>query len=78
MNPPAGCHFHARCVHARDLCSQRAPVLEEQGGHSVACHFWREIPAPATLPDAAALTPARQRLERLQSAFVTTPVATAA
>ncbi len=70
MNPPAGCHFHTRCVHARELCSQRAPLLEEHGGHAVACHFWREIPAPAAPPEAAALTPARRRLERLQSAFV--------
>jgi oligopeptide transport system ATP-binding protein len=77
MNPPTGCHFHARCVHARALCSQRAPQLEEQGGHAVSCHFWREIAAPAALPDAAAVTPARRRLERLQSAFAA-PIAAAA
>jgi oligopeptide transport system ATP-binding protein len=47
------------------------PLLEEHGGHAVACHFWREIAAPATLPEVAVPTPARQRLERLQSAFVT-------
>ena len=70
MNPPTGCHFHTRCAHARELCSQRAPLLEEHGGHAVACHFWREIAAPAALPIATARTPARQRLERLQSAFV--------
>jgi oligopeptide/dipeptide ABC transporter ATP-binding protein len=75
VNPPAGCHFHTRCAHARELCSQRSPVLEEeQGGHAVACHFWREIPEPAALPEATAATPARRRLERLQSAFVS-PVA---
>ncbi len=73
MSPPAGCHFHPRCVHARELCSQRAPVLEEHDGRVVACHFWREIPAPHTLPDTAAITPARRRLERLQSAFVARP-----
>jgi oligopeptide/dipeptide ABC transporter ATP-binding protein len=73
VNPPTGCHFHTRCVHARELCSQRAPLLETHGGHAVACHFWREIPAPAALPEAAARTPARQRLERLQSAFVPSP-----
>ena len=71
LNPPAGCHFHTRCVHARALCSQRAPGLEEAGGRAVACHFWREIPIPASLPEpAAAITPTRTRLERLQSAFV--------
>ncbi len=73
MSPPAGCHFHPRCGHARALCSQRAPVLEEQDGHAVACHFWREIPALRALPDAAAITLARRRLERLQSAFVAQP-----
>jgi len=78
MNPPSGCHFHTRCVHARERCSQQAPVLEVQGEHAVACHFWREIPAPAALPAATAPTPARLRLERLQSAFVTPPVASAA
>ena len=78
MNPPSGCHFHTRCVHARELCSLQSPVLEAQGDHAVACHFWREIPVPAALPAATAPTPARQRLERLQSAFVTPPVTTAA
>jgi oligopeptide/dipeptide ABC transporter ATP-binding protein len=74
MNPPSGCHFHPRCVHARELCSQRSPVLEEHGGHSVACHFWREIAAPHAWPEAAAITPARRRLERLQSAFAAAPI----
>ena len=69
MNPPVGCHFHPRCAHARELCTQRAPELETHAGHAVACHFWRDIPAPAR-PAADALTPARQRLERLQTAFV--------
>lgn len=70
MSPPAGCHFHPRCAYARALCAQRAPMLEEHAGHAVACHFWREIPAHHAVPDAAAITPARRRLERLQSAFV--------
>jgi oligopeptide transport system ATP-binding protein len=70
MNPPNGCHFHPRCAHARALCSQLAPALEARDGHAVACHFWREIPALQLLPDAAPITPARRRLERLQSAFV--------
>jgi oligopeptide transport system ATP-binding protein len=70
LNPPAGCHFHTRCPHAQALCSQRAPVLEVVGGPAVACHFWREIPVPAGLPDRAPRTGAQQRLERLQSAFI--------
>ena len=70
VNPPPGCHFHTRCPHARALCSQQAPALEHSGGQAVACHFWRELAVPALLPPAAAPTPARQRLARLQSAFV--------
>jgi oligopeptide/dipeptide ABC transporter ATP-binding protein len=70
LNPPAGCHFHTRCPHAQALCAQHAPVLEDAGGQAVACHFWREIPLPAALSGQAASSVARQRLERLQSAFV--------
>ena len=76
LNPPAGCHFHTRCAHARALCSQLAPLLEVDAGHAVACHFWREIPALATLPQPAAGVPSRQRLERLQSAFISPAVDT--
>ena len=79
VNPPSGCHFHTRCPHARALCAQQAPLLEDIGdpAHSlpaqtVSCHFWRELPAPARLPEAPPPTPASQRLARLQSAFVST------
>ena len=65
--PPAGCHFHTRCRHARAACAHDVPALADDGGHAVACHFWREIDAPAAAP--APLD--NIRLQRLQSAFIT-------
>ena len=41
---PPGCPFNPRCPHARDVCTSAVPAIEFAGpGHSVACHFWREI-----------------------------------
>jgi peptide/nickel transport system ATP-binding protein len=41
-NPPAGCHFHPRCVHATDLCREAYPELRNLSAngepHWVACH----------------------------------------
>ena len=76
LNPPSGCHFHTRCAHARPLCSEKAPPLLGDGAHAVACHFWREISAPAALLTTRTPTPQSERLTRLQSAFLTpAPVA---
>ncbi len=43
INPPSGCPFHPRCQWASDLCSAKAPVLEDiESGHQTACHHWRD------------------------------------
>lgn len=40
INPPGGCHFHPRCLYAKEKCSQITPALEmKEEGHMVACHF---------------------------------------
>ena len=39
-NPPSGCHFHARCPIAQDVCSKEVPKLKQSAdGHWVACHL---------------------------------------
>ena len=69
--PPSGCHFHTRGPHAQPVCSDRTPPLERtDDGHGAACHFWREIAAGAGAPQPIAFAPSRQRLARLQAAFV--------
>jgi len=41
---PSGCPFHPRCPYAKEICSEQLPAREEIGaGHSVECHFWREV-----------------------------------
>jgi oligopeptide/dipeptide ABC transporter ATP-binding protein len=60
-NPPPGCHFHSRCPHAKQRCREVEPPLETTiGGHTVACHFWREIPIPPGL-GGQAVPPASDR-----------------
>jgi oligopeptide transport system ATP-binding protein len=66
INPPSGCRFRTRCAHAREKCTDEVPVLRTVDGHSVACHFWEEIPAPVSIVSGTAMN---QRLVRLQSAF---------
>jgi oligopeptide/dipeptide ABC transporter ATP-binding protein len=44
INPPGGCPFHPRCLYAKEICSNAVPPLKEiTPGHSVACHFSREL-----------------------------------
>jgi len=40
INPPPGCHFHARCAYAMARCRSEVPVLREaKPGHWAACHL---------------------------------------
>jgi peptide/nickel transport system ATP-binding protein/oligopeptide transport system ATP-binding protein len=40
INPPSGCHFHARCPYAMPRCKTEAPSLREiVPGHVAACHL---------------------------------------
>jgi peptide/nickel transport system ATP-binding protein/oligopeptide transport system ATP-binding protein len=40
INPPAGCHFHERCLYAHSRCREEAPPLREVvPGHLAACHL---------------------------------------
>jgi oligopeptide/dipeptide ABC transporter ATP-binding protein len=65
--PPAGCAFHTRCVHAQPACEVAVPALETKAGHGVACIRWHEVLPAATLRQAP---PINARLQRLQSAFI--------
>ena len=68
ISPPSGCHFRTRCQHAQAICAEAQPPLAGDDGHPVACHLWRNIPAPEKLVPAIA-GPGAARLLRLQSAF---------
>lgn len=39
VNIPPGCRFHPRCPWATDRCPKEEPLLYEEDGHSVACHY---------------------------------------
>lgn len=42
INPPAGCHFHARCPYAEEKCSKDRPELKpvkDNPNWLVSCHF---------------------------------------
>ncbi len=45
IDPPPGCRFHPRCLHASSVCSMEEPELIEIASkkkHYVACHLKRE------------------------------------
>jgi peptide/nickel transport system ATP-binding protein len=68
MAPPPGCRFQTRCPFVRERCRVEEPLLDPAApGHTVACHFWREIEPPARLlPAEEGENP---RLKRLQGFF---------
>jgi oligopeptide transport system ATP-binding protein len=37
LNPPPGCAFHPRCIHAKDTCRAAVPALRTFAGREVAC-----------------------------------------
>jgi len=40
INPPAGCHFHTRCLYAHARCRAETPALREVNpGHWASCHL---------------------------------------
>jgi peptide/nickel transport system ATP-binding protein len=40
INPPSGCRFHTRCIHAQPICSQTMPALVKLAdAQTVACHM---------------------------------------
>jgi peptide/nickel transport system ATP-binding protein len=42
INPPSGCRFHPRCVHAQPVCAERAPLLGAVSqGQLAAC--WMQV-----------------------------------
>jgi len=44
INPPAGCPFHPRCPYRQELCTHVLPEFRIiSDGHSVACHFPRNL-----------------------------------
>ena len=43
LDPPPGCRFHPRCVHAMDICRrEKPPFYKLSGNHEVACFLYKD------------------------------------
>jgi len=60
-DPPPGCHLQTRCPYVRERCRSETPPLVDDGGHAVACHFWRELPSAKPLLGVHRATPSYQK-----------------
>lgn len=41
LNPPPGCKFHTRCIHAMDICKVEEPIKKQVNDkHYVYCHLY--------------------------------------
>src|SRR5881275_1346380 len=40
LNPPSGCRFHPRCLHAMPRCAEEEPALMTIEGRRIACHLY--------------------------------------
>jgi peptide/nickel transport system ATP-binding protein/oligopeptide transport system ATP-binding protein len=77
MNPPAGCRFHTRCRFARESCKSDEPALiDDRAGHATACPWWPDIPPAPALAGHMGQAQDKQRLDRLQAAFISQQEAT--
>lgn len=44
MNPPLGCHFHPRCIHAVQACHDYYPeAVSFSSSHTVRCHLYASL-----------------------------------
>ena len=51
LNPPPACRFHTRCWKAEEICrTEEPPLVEQNPGHRVACHFPENLPASTAQP----------------------------
>jgi len=82
MSPPTGCRFHTRCRFAKESCRRDEPVLTDDSpldansGHATACPWWPEFPPTPAILETPGHGQDRQRLDRLQAAFVSQREAT--